>query len=141
MACAGNDHGGPGPAGYPLAAPGSAAMTAGNVISSPYLEIFTEYRGRRPVLRLAGELDVGNKDLLESALGRVLERRPQTLVVDLAMLGFMDCSGLSVLVQAHQRLTADQGRLFLTGSQPIVRRLISLLELDACLRLGSPVPC
>lgn len=135
MACAGNDYDEPEPAGLLSAIADLATMTGRAEVSYPSLGISADYQGCRATLRLAGELDVCNKDVLEDALGPILDRCPRMLVVDLSALGFMDCSGLSVLIEARQRLAADQGQVCLTGSQPVVSRLISLLGLDACLRL------
>ena len=112
-------------------------MKTRTVISSPYLVIRTEHHRRRLVLRLVGELDVGNRDLLRNAISRALEHAPRMLVVDLSGLGFMDCSGLGVLVKAHEQLTEDQRQLVITGSQPIVRRLIRVAGLDTYLHLGA----
>ena len=113
-------------------------MKARTVVSSAYLIIITEHRGRRSVLSLLGELDVCNKDLLAGAIGSALERGARMLVVDLSALDFMDCSGLSVLVETHKQLAEGQGQLVITGSQPIVRRLFHLMDLDSYLDPGAP---
>ena len=114
------------------------AMNARTVVSSPYLIIVTEHSGRRSVLSLLGELDVGNKDLLARTIGSALECGARTLVVDLSALDFMDCSGLSVLVKTRKLLAEGQGQLVITGGQPIVRRLFHLMDLDSYLDPGAP---
>jgi len=105
---------------------------------SPYLTIMIVHCGQRSVLRLYGELDVTNKDCLRRAISSAMEKHhPQTLIVDLSALGFVDCGSLAVLVWAHVRL-AEQGlQLVITGGQPIVRRLLSLTGLDTYLHLGG----
>jgi anti-anti-sigma factor len=108
------------------------------VFSAPHLMIIAEHHPRRPVLRLLGELDLSNKVLLQDVVGGILEQRPQLLVLDLSGLAFMDCSGLSVLVSAHRNLAEDQHSLFVTGVQPIVRRLIALVGLTVHLHLSTP---
>jgi anti-anti-sigma factor len=107
---------------------------------SPYLAVTTCHRGRQSVLRLQGELDVCTRDRLRRAISSALRHSPQLLVLDLSALGFMDCSGLSVLVWAHQRLAEQDCRLLITGAQPIVQRLIHLTGLDTHLQL-SAAPC
>ncbi len=97
------------------------------VFSAPHLMIIAEHHPRRPVLRLQGELDLSNKALFQEVLGDILKLRPQMLVLDLSGLAFMDCGALSVLVSAHRHLARDQRSLFVTGVQPIVRRLIILV--------------
>lgn len=113
-------------------------MKARTVISSRHLVIVAEYQGRQSVLRLVGELDLSNKDLLRDGIRGALESSPRMLVLDLSGLGFMDCSSLGVLVRTHKHLAKDQRQLFIAGSRPIVRRLIRLAGLDAYLRLGWP---
>lgn len=108
------------------------------MIASRHLVIVTERHGQRSVLRLLGELDLSTRDLLEDAISRALRHGPRMLVLDLSGLGFMDCSGLRVLVRTHKLLADDQRQLFVAGSRPRVRRLIRLTGVDAYLRLGWP---
>ncbi len=103
----------------------------------PYLVISAEHYQHRSVLRLEGELDLTNKDVLRLAVRDALEHQPALLVVDLAALGFMDCAGLSVLIEVHGQLAASHRQLLITGAQPIVRRLICLLGLNTYLMPGA----
>ena len=127
--------------------PGDAAIRGAAVAASrkghlmpvsPCLTITIHHCGRRWEVRLAGELDASTEDRLRSAIGGALDHSPELLVVDLSALGFIDCSGLSVLVWAHQRL-ADQGRqLLIASAQPVVQRLIRLTGLDTYLQFSTP---
>lgn len=108
--------------------------------ASPGLAITIHDCGRRSVLRLRGELDVCTRDQLRFAISSALEHPRCLFVVDLSALSFMDCSGLSVLVWAHQRLAAQGCQLLITGAQPIVARLIQLTGLDTELHLSTPEP-
>lgn len=106
---------------------------------SPYLAITTEQHGQQLVLRLHGELDISTVDSLRRVVDGVLERAPQTLVVDLAGLGFADCAGLSVFVAARTRLAAQRHQLILLNAQPLVRRLLAVTGLDTVFGLsGAP---
>jgi anti-anti-sigma factor len=106
----------------------------------PDLAITTYYCGRRSVLRLQGELDVCTKDQLRLAISNALERPLSLLIIDLSALSFMDCSGLSVLVRAHQYLAGQDCQLLITGAQPMVQRLIHLTGLDTYLQLSTTEP-
>jgi anti-sigma B factor antagonist len=108
------------------------------VTISPYLAITTEQRGQQLVLRLRGDLDVSNADSLRQVLDGLLERAPQTLVVDLAGLGFADRAGLTVLVAARTRLAAQGHQLILVNAQPVVRRLLAVTGLDTVFGLSDP---
>lgn len=107
----------------------------------PHLAITICHSGRRWVLRLQGELDLCTRDRLRRAISSALKHSPQLLVVDLSALGFMDCSGLSVLIWAHQRLADQEGQLLISGAQPIVHRLIHLTGLDTHLHLSAARDC
>lgn len=106
--------------------------------ASPRLAITIHHCGRRSVLRLDGELDASTEDRLRTAIGSALDHSPERLVVDLSALGFMDCSGLSVLVWAHQRCAGQGRQLLITGAQPVVQRLIHLTGLDTYLQFTAP---
>jgi anti-anti-sigma factor len=108
------------------------------VTISAYLAITAEQRGPQLVLRLQGELDVCNAGSLRQVLDGVLERAPQTLVVDLAGLGFADCAGLSAFVAARTRLAAQGHQLILLNTQPVVRRLLAVTGLDTVFGLSDP---
>jgi len=102
-----------------------------------HLVIVTEHHGQRSMLRLRGELDVSNRDLLHSAISRTLEHHPPLLVVDLSGLDFTDCAGLSVLVGAYKRVAGCGHRLVITGAKPAVQRLLHLTGLDTYLHLST----
>jgi anti-sigma B factor antagonist len=106
-------------------------------VPCPYLIVDTDHDEHGPVLRLRGELDLASKEVLETAMSAALDSRPQSLVVDLSELTFMDCAGASVLRRAHDLLTTRQAQLLVTGARPIVQRLFGLLALDTYLNVRT----
>jgi len=113
-------------------------MKAPEMTPYPHLSIIAEHHGRRSVLLLQGELDLCTRERLRHAISSALEHQPQILVVDLSGLDFIDCSGLSVLVWAHKHLAEQDRQLVLTGSKPIVRRVICLAGVETYLHLSGP---
>jgi anti-anti-sigma factor len=106
--------------------------------ASPQLTIITEHHGRRSVLKLSGELDLCSSGDLRRTVDTVLEQHdPQGLTMDLSALTFADCAGLSVLVWARNCLAERGHELVITGSQPIVRRLLALTGLATYLGLTA----
>lgn len=103
----------------------------------PYLATLTEHHDRRSVMRVCGELDVASQANLRHAIAVTLSRHsPRLLVLDLSKLSFIDCTGLRVIMWAHQR-QAEQGRkLVITNVQPRVRRVLHLTSCDTVLRLS-----
>lgn len=91
--------------------------------------------GRAVIVAVAGELDLASSPELEEELDRVWESDPEQLVIDLRRLEFMDSTGLSIIVGAHQRL-AEHGRsLTLVKGSPQVQRLLDLTGVAERLQL------
>ncbi len=81
---------------------------------------------RATVLAVQGELDLASSPSLESELEQAFAADNADLILDLSELEFMDSTGLSVLVRAHQR-AQESGRGFgVIKGGPQVQRLLSL---------------
>ena len=78
------------------------------------------------VISVSGELDLASSPALEEELERVAQSDAQLVVVDLRSLEFMDSTGLSVLVRAHQRAEENGRRLGLVNGSQQVQRLLTL---------------
>ena len=88
------------------------------------LEVGSE--GRATLIVVRGELDLASGPELEAELARVHEPPPEMLIIDLRQLDFMDSTGLSILVKAHQQ-TVEDGREFgVVRGTPQVQRLLEL---------------
>jgi len=82
--------------------------------------------GQTTVIAVRGELDLASSPALQEELDRVATSDAKLLIIDLRNLDFMDSTGLSVLVRAHQR-TEEQGRqLAMVKGPQQVQRLLSL---------------
>ena len=81
-----------------------------------------------PVVRLEGELDASNADLLHGVL-RPEADRGGVVTVDLDGLRFLDASGVGVIVDAAQRLRG-RGRLVLCRPAGPVRRVLDVTQVD-----------
>ena len=83
----------------------------------------TEHDDRATVMRLDGELDMSGTFVLEPQLDRLTAEPPKREVLfDLRGLTFIDSTGLSVLIGAHERLREAGVRTrFLRGSDDVQR--------------------
>lgn len=85
------------------------------------------------VVGLSGELDITDATRFACALS-VAAATGSRVIVDLAGLAFMDCSGLSALVSAGEQARRAGGDLALAAPQRPVARLLSLTG------LAGPLP-
>ena len=77
-------------------------------------------------IALAGELDLSSALTFDEEVRRAEERMPETLVLDLRKLRFMDSTGLRLIMSAHSRARTRGRRLAIVlGSEP-VKRLFNL---------------
>jgi anti-sigma B factor antagonist len=69
------------------------------------------------VVTASGEIDLSTAPLLRQRLLEVVADHVTHLVVDLSRVPFIDSTGLGVLVGAHRRLAADQGRMSVIATE------------------------
>jgi anti-sigma B factor antagonist len=92
-------------------------------------------------LELRGELDAHTASELERQLTPLLNgSRDGDLSIELADLGFIDSSGLRLLVESHQRAEAAGFRLVLTRPSRAVVRLLEVSGLAEMLHLDHGAP-
>jgi anti-sigma B factor antagonist len=91
--------------------------------------------GTSAVVAVTGELDLASGPELEAELDQIAGPETQLLVVDLRQLDFMDSTGLSILVRAHQRLAGEGCEMGLVKGSQQVQRLLDLTGVAERLRL------
>ena len=90
----------------------------------------------RPVVQVAGEIDVATAPELRQELTRLAGGGAGAIEVDLDGVSFLDSSGLGVLLGAHKRLVAAGGQgIRITGARDTVRRVLEITGLDATFAL------
>ena len=89
------------------------------------------------VIGVSGELDLASSPALERELERGAASQAEIVIVDLRKLEFMDSTGLSVLVRAHQRATENGQRFGVVRGPQQVQRLLSLTGVADRLNLAD----
>jgi anti-sigma B factor antagonist len=82
------------------------------------------------VLEVHGDLDLATAPQLRDGLQRLVDAGDRQVVVDLAGVGFMDSSGLGVLVVMFKALREVGGRLCLAAVQPAVLSVLRITSVD-----------
>jgi anti-anti-sigma factor len=95
-----------------------------------HFRVETRDEGRGTVLTVMGELDLASAPALEDELDKAMNGGTDCVVVDLRGLEFIDSTGLSVLVKAHQRAHERDCRFGLVRGGSQVQRLLSLTGLE-----------
>ena len=78
------------------------------------------------VLSLAGEMDVSAGEAFEMAMRSLDAVAPQTVVLDLSQIRFLDGSGLGLLLRLSSWASKSVERLEVVGAPSWVRRVLDL---------------
>jgi anti-anti-sigma factor len=92
-------------------------------------------------LSLSGEFDISSALTFEEQLRRIeRSRHPDTIVLDLSGLKFMDSTGVRLILSAHTRAVRDGWALQIVAGTEAVRRIFSLTGLTDRLNIVDAVP-
>jgi anti-sigma B factor antagonist len=101
-----------------------------------HLEIVDQSDGR-VAARLSGDLDIVTSDAVKRELAQLIDDGNDAVALDLSDVGFVDSSGLGVLVAIHRHAEAQGGSFVLRSVTPQVRRLFDITRLGDLLTVDS----
>lgn len=81
------------------------------------------------VVQITDKLVMSNAEAMRESLAALVDQGNRRIVIDLRLVGFVDSSGLAVLIALFKRLSREQGQLVLLHPQNNVRALIELTRL------------
>lgn len=85
--------------------------------------------GQVAVIEVAGQLIVGNRQELKRTVLAELEKGTRHFVVDFTLTGYIDSSGLGILVGLSKKIREAGGRLRLAALNEDLRTLFELTKL------------
>ena len=91
------------------------------------------------VIGVDGQLIVGNRHELKQKVLEALERGDRKFLVDFANTGYIDSSGLGVLVSLSKKVREVDGDLRLAGLNDDLRTLFELTKLDTLFAISDTV--
>ena len=94
------------------------------------MEIPIERRGDTLVVSVPGQLTVGNRQELKQKVLDHVERGAQRFLIDLRQTGYIDSSGLGVLVSVAKKIRERGGEITLANLNGELRSLFRLTKLD-----------
>ena len=81
------------------------------------------------VLLVEGEIDVATAPRLIAALNDAVADAVRSVVIDLTSVGFMDSTGLALLINAHRRLTRRRKGFAVVCPAGPLRRVFELTDM------------
>jgi anti-sigma B factor antagonist len=93
--------------------------------------------GNRTVVTAQGELDAHSAPTLQGQLDPLTAVSGALVVIDLSAVGFIDSTGLGVLVSTLKHVREVNGRLDVVVSSPRVLKVFTLTGLNAVIPLHA----
>ena len=89
------------------------------------------------VVRVEGQLIVGNRQELKDLIQRSLDAGERRILIDFSRTGYIDSSGLGALVSINKRIREAGGELRLSGLNEDLRSLFELTKLDTLFAIAE----
>jgi anti-sigma B factor antagonist len=91
------------------------------------------------VVRVEGQLIVGNRQDLKALVQEALEGGHRKFLIDCTDTGYIDSSGLGALVTIAKKVRESGGELRLAGLNDDLRSLFELTKLDSLFHIAPSV--
>jgi len=88
------------------------------------------------ILKVEGQLIVGNRAELKSLVQEGLDRGERKFVIDCTQTGYIDSSGLGALVSLSKKVREQGGELRIAGLNEDLRALFELTKLDTLFHIS-----
>ncbi len=109
-------------------------------MTDDHLVIDVESDGAQDLtLLLTGELDIASAGTLRGCLASI-DRQCRNVTIDLTGLTFVDSTGISVLIEAHERCESEMRQLTLSNPSGHVTRVIELLGIAQVIPIAYDHP-
>ena len=82
------------------------------------------------VVKVEGQLIVGNRQELKELVFAALDKGDRRILIDFSQTGYIDSSGLGVLVSLSKKIREQGGDLRLAGLNEDLQTLFELTKLD-----------
>ena len=93
--------------------------------------------GDTTVIAVEGQLIVGNRQELKRKVLAELERGGRRFVIDFTRTGYIDSSGLGILVSLSKSIRKERGDLRLASLNDDLRTLFELTKLDTLFEIHA----
>jgi anti-sigma B factor antagonist len=89
------------------------------------------------IVSVEGQLIVGNRQELKQKILDELDRGSRKFLVDFAQTGYIDSSGLGVLVSLSKKIRENSGELRLANLNDDLKTLFELTKLDTLFQISD----
>jgi anti-sigma B factor antagonist len=104
-------------------------------MNTTYLSTTSPDGATTTVLRLDGDLDVAAAPVLRKVINALIELGHDTIVLDLASVGFVDAAAIGMLAACERRARRSGSRIVLGNVPQPIARVLQITALDRVLAM------
>ncbi len=95
------------------------------------MNVAFEYVNKTLIARIEGDIDHHSCDAIRKRMdNEILEKNPRNLIFDMDMVGFMDSSGIGVLLGRYKQIAGQGGKIAMIKVKPQVKRICEICGLQ-----------
>ncbi len=99
------------------------------------MEMTAITRQEKMIVFLSGEIDHHSaKDIRDGIDKIMIESKPKCMIINLAGIGFMDSSGLGLILGRYRRATELGIQLYISGADKNVLRILKMAGVDKIIK-------
>ncbi len=105
----------------------------------PSAEFVCDTAGSILSIRIRGEIDHHTAAAIRQGIDATLfEKRPKTLILDLSAVGFMDSSGLGLIMGRYSVMKELGGEMTVWNPSPETRAILTLAGMERLVKIAYP---
>jgi anti-sigma B factor antagonist len=112
-----------------------ASQSETRIVDSEGLSVRITRDAQVLTLAVHGEIDLANAEVLGAELEQAEQTNALEIILDLSDVGFIDSTGLRMIVVAGRRSALDSNRLGVRRGTGATARLMELTQIDQMVRL------
>ena len=110
-----------------------------DLLPHPRAEFLCDTAGSILSIRIRGEIDHHTAVSIRQGIDAALfEKRPKKLILDLSAVGFMDSSGLGLIMGRYSVMKELGGEMVVWNPSPETRSIITLAGMERMVRIEYP---
>lgn len=95
-----------------------------------------EYADRLLIVRINGDIDHHSCEEIRSKIDKeIMLKNPKSILFDMENVGFMDSSGIGVLIGRYKLITNNRGKAGMINVKPQIMRLCEICGLQKIIHI------
>ena len=101
------------------------------------MKIKVEGENGKIIVRLIGDVFVEQGDELMSAFNSILQKEPNSIIIDMSELKSISSSGIGKIVMLYKQMNKKGGKIKIVGVNDTILQIFKIVKLDNLMEIES----